>query len=173
MAQAVLRVVGPHLLQPAGPAFNPSALHSAAAIGSSPTNNAAAAASNEQGTVSNTTTMATGGSSGAAHHQRPASSTTEAIATTPHVGPTDADGPVAGPISSPYVIVSHSMGCWVAFELLMLLKAARLAMPSAWFLSAMPAPDTPVERRPWRVGAQLTEELFKVSRATPSFICDS
>ncbi|KAL6762042.1 Alpha/Beta hydrolase protein [Haematococcus lacustris] len=63
--------------------------------------------------------------------------------------------------SIPWVVISHSMGCWVAFELLRRIRQAGLTMPSAWFLSAMPAPDIPENMRPWRQQAQLDGPGFQ------------
>ncbi|PNW78637.1 hypothetical protein CHLRE_09g388900v5 [Chlamydomonas reinhardtii] len=62
--------------------------------------------------------------------------------------------PVLAPLLAqrnvPYALVSHSLGCWLAFELLRAARAARLPAPAAWCLSAMPAPDLPEAQRPWR-----------------------
>jgi len=57
----------------------------------------------------------------------------------------------------PYVIWAHSMGTWVAFEFLMLCRKAGLPMPKAAFLMAFPAPQLPVESRPWRQNKSLTD----------------
>ena len=62
-------------------------------------------------------------------------------------------------------IVAHSVGTWNAFEFLMLARMEGLPMPAAAFLSAFPAPDIPMEQRPWRQQSSLSEEEFKV---TPS-----
>lgn len=61
----------------------------------------------------------------------------------------------------PYVIVSHSVGGWVAFEMLRLAREKGIGMPVSWFLSAMPFPDIPEAKRPWRRQAGLEESDFK------------
>ncbi|KAG1660251.1 hypothetical protein FOA52_007648 [Chlamydomonas sp. UWO 241] len=63
-------------------------------------------------------------------------------------------------LTRPYVVLSHSMGSWVAFELLLLARSRGLPMPQAWFLGAMPAADLPVQQRPWRVSDTLNEADF-------------
>ncbi|GAX80583.1 hypothetical protein CEUSTIGMA_g8020.t1 [Chlamydomonas eustigma] len=61
----------------------------------------------------------------------------------------------------PYVVVSHSMGCWVAYETLRMAMRSGLPMPIAWFPSAMPAPDIDEKHRPWRRQSTLNEGQFK------------
>ncbi|KXZ41714.1 hypothetical protein GPECTOR_309g844 [Gonium pectorale] len=61
----------------------------------------------------------------------------------------------------PYVVLSHSFGCWAAFETLRAARAADLPMPAAWCLSAMPYPDLPHDQRPWRPQRGLRDVDFK------------
>ncbi|PSC76020.1 alpha beta-hydrolase [Micractinium conductrix] len=64
-------------------------------------------------------------------------------------------------IDTPYVVIAHSVGTWVAYELLRLAAAQRLPMPRQAFLSAMASPDIPHVARPWRQQRGLGEEEFK------------
>eukprot|EP00983_Pelagomonas_calceolata_P032672 1024348-Pelagomonas_calceolata.AAC.2 len=90
----------------------------------------------------------------------------------PLLGPKLQDG-------TPYVIISHSMGCWIGYELLLRLRLAIctrrvqqgkanletlecLPLPLSWFLGAMPCPSIPFEARPWRLQHLLNDEQFKV-----------
>ena len=61
----------------------------------------------------------------------------------------------------PYVCIGHYMGTWVAFELLLALRAVGIQMPRQVFFSAFPFPDIPHKSRPWRVNALLDDETFK------------
>jgi surfactin synthase thioesterase subunit len=63
----------------------------------------------------------------------------------------------------PYVIVAHSVGCWVAYELVRLLKQHSLPLPMHSFLSSFPAPDMPVAERPWTAngGGTLADKEFQ------------
>ncbi|PNH10334.1 Linear gramicidin dehydrogenase LgrE [Tetrabaena socialis] len=61
----------------------------------------------------------------------------------------------------PYVMLSHSFGCWVGFELLRAAERAGLPMPRSWCLSAMPHPDIPLATRPWRPQRGLGDADFK------------
>lgn len=61
----------------------------------------------------------------------------------------------------PWVLVAHSVGTWISYEFLMQCRAAGVPMPLVAFISAMPAPDIPVEDRPWRQQRTLNEEDFK------------
>ena len=47
----------------------------------------------------------------------------------------------------PYVVVGHSVGAWVAFEMLQLLRGRGIRMPEHVFLSSFPFPDIPHARR--------------------------
>ncbi|KAK9842072.1 hypothetical protein WJX81_007166 [Elliptochloris bilobata] len=60
----------------------------------------------------------------------------------------------------PYVVIGHSVGTWVAYELLAAAAAAGLPAPRAAWLSAMPAPDLPPAERPWRAQRGLSEAEF-------------
>lgn len=63
-------------------------------------------------------------------------------------------------VSVPYVVIAHSVGTWVAYEFLQAVRQAGLPMPCHAFLSAMAAPDVPLQQRPWRQ-ATLDEAEFK------------
>ena len=65
---------------------------------------------------------------------------------------------------APYVIVAHSVGTWVAYELLRLVQAQGLPAPRKAWLSAMASPDIPEGERPWRRQRGLDEAAFKVGR---------
>ena len=67
-------------------------------------------------------------------------------------------------------MVAHSVGTWVAYELLRLAQSHGLPMPRKAFLSAMASPDIAVEARPWRQQRTLTEENFIVR---PCFLCNA
>jgi len=71
--------------------------------------------------------------------------------------------PVLAPVikSKPYMIVAHSVGTWISFEMLVRARQQGLPMPRQAVLSAFPSPDIPVEERPWLVGAELSENEFK------------
>uniref|UniRef100_A0A383VJE5 Thioesterase domain-containing protein n=1 Tax=Tetradesmus obliquus TaxID=3088 RepID=A0A383VJE5_TETOB len=60
-----------------------------------------------------------------------------------------------------YALVAHSMGCWAAFELLLLLRQAGFPEPAVACLSAMPWPHIPMHQRPWRQQRLLQEQQFK------------
>lgn len=72
-------------------------------------------------------------------------------------------GKVSKLLSCPPQIIAHSVGTWVAFELLAAARGAGLPMPRAAFLSAMAAPDMPEARRPWRRQRELSEADFQVT----------
>jgi len=74
--------------------------------------------------------------------------------------------------SVPYVIVAHSVGTWIACELLHLIRAdnkegnkgtrsSMFKLPEQVFFSSFPPPSMPMEERPWRVNKDLSEEEFK------------
>lgn len=64
----------------------------------------------------------------------------------------------------PYVIIAHSVGTWIAYELLQLLRAStkKMKMPEQVFFSAFPSPTIPMKERPWNVNKGLSEDEFKV-----------
>ncbi|CAL8468350.1 g7890 [Coccomyxa elongata] len=62
---------------------------------------------------------------------------------------------------TPYIVIAHSVGTWNAFEFLMQARSQGLPMPRHVFLSAMAAPDIPVEQRPWRQQRSLSEADFQ------------
>ena len=70
----------------------------------------------------------------------------------------------------PYAILAHSVGTWVAFEFLSLLREAGLPMPAHVLFSAFPAPDIAPAARPWRPNAALNEAAFKGELAPGNYI---
>ncbi|CEM25340.1 unnamed protein product [Vitrella brassicaformis CCMP3155] len=72
-----------------------------------------------------------------------------------------------------YAIVGHSVGTWIAFELLCLIReklkqqettsttTPQVPLPKHLFFSCMVAPDWPADKRPWRQNKDLNEEQFK------------
>ena len=60
----------------------------------------------------------------------------------------------------PWILVAHSVGTWISYEFLLLCKGKGVPMPQKAFLSAMPAPNIPFEKRPWRQQRGLNEEQF-------------
>lgn len=61
----------------------------------------------------------------------------------------------------PYMVWSHSVGTWVAFEFLMLARKVGLPMPKAAFFMAFPAPHWPEAKRPWRRNATLNDAQMR------------
>ncbi|GIM09650.1 hypothetical protein Vretimale_13491, partial [Volvox reticuliferus] len=61
----------------------------------------------------------------------------------------------------PYAVLSHSFGVWISFELLRAVRRVGPPMPRVWCLSAMPHPDVPHGRRPWRQQRTLGDADFK------------
>lgn len=62
----------------------------------------------------------------------------------------------------PTVFVAHSVGTWVAYELLRRMEAAgKPKMPEQAFFSSFPPPTIPTEERPWNVNEGLDEGEFK------------
>ena len=58
--------------------------------------------------------------------------------------------------------MAHSVGTWVAYELLRLARNCGLPMPRTAFLSAMASPDIADAARPWRQQRKLSEADFQV-----------
>jgi len=50
---------------------------------------------------------------------------------------------------APYSVLAHSVGTWVAFEMLQLARSQGLPMPVKVFFSCFPSPDVPLAQRPW------------------------
>ena len=74
--------------------------------------------------------------------------------------------------ASPLQVVAHSVGTWVAYELLRLAQSHGLPMPHKAFLSAMASPDIAFGSRPWRQQRSLAEEEFKVCLLSRvAFLC--
>ncbi|KAA6425939.1 MAG: Oleoyl-(acyl-carrier-) hydrolase [Trebouxia sp. A1-2] len=64
-------------------------------------------------------------------------------------------------VQTPYVVIAHSMGAWVAFEFLCHARSMGLPMPCKVFISAMPFPAIPFKERPWQQQATLHEREFQ------------
>jgi len=62
---------------------------------------------------------------------------------------------------TPYFIWGHSVGTWVAFELLMLARRIGLPMPKAAMLNAFAAPHLPHDKVPWHKSRKLSAEKLK------------
>jgi len=64
-------------------------------------------------------------------------------------------------VAVPYIVVAHSVGTWLAYEFLSLLKLkGGIPPPIRVFISAMPSPDIPFNQRPWRQQRTLKEADF-------------
>lgn len=73
----------------------------------------------------------------------------------------DNDGPPSSSVVVPYIVVAHSVGTWLGYEFLSLLKQkGGIPPPLRVFISAMPPPDIPFNQRPWRQQRTLEEGDF-------------
>ena len=61
----------------------------------------------------------------------------------------------------PFVVVAHSVGCWIAMEMISQARQLSKALPLHCFFSAMPAPSIAEHLRPWTPQSQLDDEGFK------------
>lgn len=61
----------------------------------------------------------------------------------------------------PWIVVGHSVGSWCAFEFVRLAASLGFHAPALACLSGFPAPDIPLELRPWRVNESLDDAAFK------------
>ena len=61
----------------------------------------------------------------------------------------------------PYAVVAHSVGTWVAYELLQALRAVGAPLPVQYCVSCFPAPDIAPAARPWVPNAGLAEAAFQ------------
>ena len=59
---------------------------------------------------------------------------------------------------TPYIILGHSLGAWLAFELAAAAASAGLPPPARLIVSAMPAPSIGPASRPWHAQAGLDAE---------------
>lgn len=66
-----------------------------------------------------------------------------------------------GSADVPYAIVAHSVGTWVAYELLHLLRERNISMPIHCYFSCFPPPDLPVSKRPWTCNAGMPDPEFQ------------
>ena len=62
---------------------------------------------------------------------------------------------------TPYVLIGHSVGSWLLFELLKLIVSGGVPEPAQLVISSFPAPSLPTSERPWRAQRQLGEAAFK------------
>ena len=74
--------------------------------------------------------------------------------------------PVLAPLlqeaeSTPYVLIGHSMGTWLCYEVMRLLQSRGIPMPAQLILSGFPAPDIAEAQRPWSRNAPMDDEAFK------------
>eukprot|EP00747_Dinoflagellata_sp_TGD_P212935 gnl/TRDRNA2_/TRDRNA2_85959_c0_seq1.p1 gnl/TRDRNA2_/TRDRNA2_85959_c0~~gnl/TRDRNA2_/TRDRNA2_85959_c0_seq1.p1 ORF type:complete len:410 (+),score=101.01 gnl/TRDRNA2_/TRDRNA2_85959_c0_seq1:32-1261(+) len=58
----------------------------------------------------------------------------------------------------PFIFLAHSVGTWVAFEMLIEMRKCGLPMPKLCFFNSFAAPHMPVSMRPWRVNRRLSDE---------------
>ena len=61
----------------------------------------------------------------------------------------------------PYCVIGHSVGTWIAYEMIALAREQGLPMPLKVFFSCFPAPDLPASERPWKQQRGLADEAFK------------
>jgi len=61
----------------------------------------------------------------------------------------------------PFGFFGHSVGTWVTFELLVLMRRLGLPMPKFALLNAFPGPQLEESKRPWRVNKTLPDEEIK------------
>lgn len=61
----------------------------------------------------------------------------------------------------PYITWGHSVGTWVSFEFLQIVRKLGLPMPLAGFFCAFPAPHMPEDQRNWQKNRGLNEAQFK------------
>lgn len=61
----------------------------------------------------------------------------------------------------PFAFWAHSVGTWVAFEMLQLMRKIGLPMPQVVFMNAFCAPQLPEAVRPWRVNRQISDKEMK------------
>jgi len=60
----------------------------------------------------------------------------------------------------PYVVISHSMGTWFAYEFLKECAAKGIPLPKQWVVSGFPAPSIPESERPWNKNAPMNDPAF-------------
>lgn len=66
-----------------------------------------------------------------------------------------------GLFDGPFVVIGHSVGCWVAMDMLSQARKLSKPMPKRCFFSAMPSISVSEHLRPWTPQSQLDEEEFK------------
>lgn len=60
----------------------------------------------------------------------------------------------------PFVFWGHSVGTWVAYELVRMMQKCDLPMPQACIFAAFPGPNLPEADRPWRVNRPMSSAVF-------------
>lgn len=63
-------------------------------------------------------------------------------------------------IDTPFCVIGHSLGTWLSFELLSLMREEGLPMPAQVFLSAFASPSLPEAERPWKVNRGMPDAGF-------------
>jgi len=73
--------------------------------------------------------------------------------------PAQNDGrrPAGGGDVVPWAVLGHSVGTWLAYELVLAAQRAGLPPPVRLLLACFPPPHLPLELRPWRASAGLTD----------------
>ena len=61
----------------------------------------------------------------------------------------------------PYVVVGHSVGCWLAAQLVDVMREYGVKEPLHFFLSNFPAPTINDKDKPWRKNKHLSEQEFQ------------
>ncbi|OEH74443.1 hypothetical protein cyc_08129 [Cyclospora cayetanensis] len=69
--------------------------------------------------------------------------------------------PMLSPGECPYVLVGYSMGCWIAYELLCLVKQQGLPLPLHFVVAGMVSPDLEASKRPWKCTEKLDTKAFQ------------
>lgn len=69
----------------------------------------------------------------------------------------------------PFIFYAHSVGTWVATDVLMKMRKCGFDMPQCFIAACFPGPPIPVSQRPWRVNddlnvAEMKEELTNWDR---------
>ena len=73
--------------------------------------------------------------------------------------------PIIAPLfqdGTPYVLIGHSVGTWLMYELLRLLLERGVPMPKQLVISCFPGPNIPVGERPWKPCRGMNDADFQV-----------
>eukprot|EP00918_Siedleckia_nematoides_P089198 GHVU01196087.1.p1 GENE.GHVU01196087.1~~GHVU01196087.1.p1 ORF type:complete len:296 (-),score=36.43 GHVU01196087.1:254-1141(-) len=63
--------------------------------------------------------------------------------------------------SIPVAMAAHSMGSLIMYELIRIMSKHGKRLPVSVCISCMVSPDTPVEKRPWKISSGLSDEELK------------